>query len=66
MQWGARESAFKRKLVEQTRIQKGQRILDVGCGTATITILAKRAHPDTEVIGTDADAEALQIHMKNG
>jgi len=57
----AREPTFKPRLVEQGRIEKGQRILDLGCGTATLTILIKKTQPHAEVIGLDADHEILKI-----
>lgn len=56
-----REFTFKRRLVTESRIQKGQRVLDLGCGTATLTILIKKAHPDAEVIGLDGDPKILEI-----
>ena len=61
MQWTMRESTFKRRLVEQARIEKGHRVLDIGCGTATLTILIKKAHPEAEVIGLDGDPKILEI-----
>ncbi len=61
MKWAARESTFKPKLVEQTRIEKGLRVLDLGCGTATLTILIKKTHPEAEVVGLDADSKILEI-----
>jgi len=61
MQWAARESTFKRNLVEQARIEKGHRVLDLGCGTATLTILIKKAHPEAEVVGLDGDPKILEI-----
>jgi len=61
MKWAARESAFKPKLVEQARIEKGHKVLDIGCGTATLTILIKKAHPEAEVIGIDGDPKVLEI-----
>ena len=56
-----RDSVFKRRLVEQARITAGQRVLDLGCGTATLTILIKSLHPRAEVIGLDGDAKVLRI-----
>ena len=56
-----RDTVFKRRLVEQTRIAPGQRVLDLGCGTATLTILIKRRHPDAEVVGIDFDPDVLAI-----
>jgi len=61
MEYAAREKLFKPKLVEQARIEKGYRVLDLGCGTATLTILIKKTQPNTEVIGLDADPQILEI-----
>ncbi len=55
------ESGFKRRLVNQAKIRKNDRILDLGCGTGTLTILIKQLYPDTEVFGVDADEKVLQI-----
>lgn len=56
-----RESTFKTQLVEQAHLEAGQCILDVGCGTATLTLLIKKLHPAVEVVGLDGDAQALAI-----
>lgn len=56
-----RERAFKGALVRQAAIRHGQRVLDVGCGTATLTLLAKRAEPRADVIGLDIDPVMLQL-----
>ena len=56
-----RESTFKRSLVEQANIKNGYRILDLGCGTATLTILIKKAYPGAEVTGLDGDPKILEI-----
>jgi SAM-dependent methyltransferase len=53
------EDAIKRELVRLAAIEKGQRVLDLGCGTATLTLVLKEIHPDAEVIGLDADAKAI-------
>ena len=55
------EAAFKRRLVEQMKIKSGHRILDIGCGTATLTILIKKAHFDAEVVGLDGDPKILEL-----
>ena len=55
------EDAFKNSLVRQANIGKDKRILDIGCGTATLTILIKKSHPDAEVIGLDGDPKILEI-----
>ncbi|MCZ7399209.1 MAG: methyltransferase domain-containing protein [Candidatus Methanoperedens sp.] len=56
-----RESTFKRTLVEQANIKNGYRVLDIGCGTATLTILIKKAYPGAEVTGLDGDPKILEI-----
>ncbi|MBI2819705.1 MAG: class I SAM-dependent methyltransferase [Acidobacteria bacterium] len=59
--WTMRESVFKCRLVEQAGICPGQRVLDLGCGTATLTLLIRQAHPQACVVGVDGDAKALLI-----
>jgi ubiquinone/menaquinone biosynthesis C-methylase UbiE len=61
IKWTMPESTFKRELVEQAHITSKQRILDLGCGTATLTILIKSMHPDARVIGIDGDPKILEI-----
>ena len=56
-----REKALKGRLVEQAAIGRGQRVLDVGCGTGTLAILAKQRHPDAKVVGLDGDPKVLAI-----
>ncbi|MGH7821509.1 MAG: class I SAM-dependent methyltransferase [Candidatus Binatia bacterium] len=56
-----KEEKFKRLLVEQARVEPGQRVLDLGCGTATLTIMLKRACPEAQVVGLDGDPEILEI-----
>jgi len=55
------ENKIKNSLVQQANIDKDKRILDLGCGTATLTILIKKLHPDAEVIGLDGDPNILEI-----
>jgi len=52
------ESAH-RQLIGQAQIQPGQRILEIGCGTGSLTILVKTLHPAVEVVGLDPDQKAL-------
>jgi len=61
LRWLMHEDAFKRRLIEQARIAPGQRVLDLGCGTATLTILVKQLHPRAEVVGLDGDSKVLEI-----
>ena len=59
--WVMREITFKRRLLLEARIDGGQRVLDLGCGTATLTILLKQTHPDASIVGIDGDPEVLAI-----
>jgi len=61
MQWTMREHAFKRQLIWQADIKAGQPVLDLGCGTATLTIMLKGIHPEAQVVGLDGDEKALSI-----
>ena len=54
------EITMKQSLVEQANIQKGYRILDIGCGTATLTMLIKRSQPESVVFGLDGDLQILK------
>jgi len=56
-----REQTFKLRLIEEAGLKQGHSILDLGCGTATLTLLTKKLHPETQVVGLDADPKALEI-----
>ena len=65
MRWTLREARFKRDLLWNARIAPGDKVLDVGCGTATLTLMAKLVQPRAMVFGLDGDAKALEIaHAK--
>ena len=49
----------QRALIEQAGIRSGQHVLEIGCGTGTVTTLVKRLHSDAEVVGLDPDPKAL-------
>ena len=55
------EEALKTALIAQAHIQPGQNILDMGCGTGTLTLLIKQTHPNVAVCGLDVDHEVLDI-----
>src|SRR5215210_2922488 len=59
--WTMPEASFKRHLIKQADIKSGHRVLDVGCGSATLTLLIKKTHPDADVVGVDGDAKILGI-----
>lgn len=55
------EEALKTALIAQAHIQSGQNVLDVGCGTDTLTLLIKQTQPDVTVYGLDVDSRVLDI-----
>ncbi|WP_448562268.1 class I SAM-dependent methyltransferase [Trichothermofontia sp.] len=65
------EAIVRQALIEAICVQSPQRILDLGCGTGSMTLLLKQAFPDAEVIGLDlspymlvmADRKAKQANQ---
>ncbi len=54
-----RERTWRARLVQQIAPRPGMRIVDIGCGTGTLTRALKQAAPGAEVIGVDPDAQVL-------
>jgi ubiquinone/menaquinone biosynthesis C-methylase UbiE len=61
LKWIMREATFKHRLIQQANIQPGMKVLDLGCGTGTLTLMLKRAHPEAEITGMDGDPQVLDI-----
>jgi ubiquinone/menaquinone biosynthesis C-methylase UbiE len=59
-----REDIFKKRLIDQAELSSGMRLLDLGCGTGTLTILVKQMHPQVEVTALDGDPQVLAIARK--
>lgn len=55
------EKAFKTALVRQAGVRPGDRVLDFGTGTATLSMLIAEQHPDADVTGVDVDEKVLTI-----
>jgi ubiquinone/menaquinone biosynthesis C-methylase UbiE len=51
--------AARRALVEQAQLQPGQRVLEVGSGTGTLSTIIKKLYPALDVVGLDPDRKAL-------
>jgi ubiquinone/menaquinone biosynthesis C-methylase UbiE len=56
-----REDVLRERLVLEADILPGMRVLDLGCGTDTLTILIKRSHVMAQVFGLDADPQVLNL-----
>jgi SAM-dependent methyltransferase len=61
LRWVMREDRFKSRLLREAQVPRGARVLDLGCGTATLTLLVERMHPDAKVIGLDGDPKVLEV-----
>ena len=61
VRWTTREATFKSRLVEQADVGAGHRVLDLGCGTGTLTMMLKRHQPAAAIVGLDGDPEVLKL-----
>src|SRR6266511_5345279 len=62
---GGRERRFREQLLSLARLQHGELVLDVGCGTGSLAIAAKRqVGPTGSVDGIDASPKMIARAMK--
>lgn len=60
LQFLGRERAFREKLLALAHLAPGETVLDVGCGTGTLAILARRhVGPTGAVCGIDASGQMI-------
>jgi ubiquinone/menaquinone biosynthesis C-methylase UbiE len=59
-----REKQFKTQLIELAEIQPDHHVLDLGCGTATLTIMIQHSSPQAQVSGIDGDEAILAVARK--
>ncbi len=65
MKWVFWEEFIRRPVVDAVQAAPGHTIIDVGCGTGTLTIALAQAAPEATVIGLDIDdAMLVQAHAK--
>jgi ubiquinone/menaquinone biosynthesis C-methylase UbiE len=56
-----RERELRTRFLDLAAIQPGQRVLDLGCGTATLLLLLKERCPSADVVGVDGDPKVLAL-----
>ncbi len=60
-----RERVFREKVLRLARLETGESVLDIGCGTGTLAIAAKRhVGPTGTVYGIDASPEMIDTAGK--
>ena len=53
------ETEIKKHLIQFASIANDANVLDFGCGTGTLTIMAKETYPHANITGIDIDAQVL-------
>ncbi len=61
LQFTMPERKFKTALIDEMRIQADNRILDFGCGSLTLSIMAAQIYPQAMFYGVDIDDKILSI-----
>lgn len=56
-----REKSLRKIIVEQIDPKPAARILDLGCGTGTLSLLLKKTYPEIQIVGLDIDPAVLEI-----
>jgi len=55
-----RERSVKHALVERASVPENATVVDLGCGTGTLTLWLKQKYPSARVVGVDADPAILE------
>lgn len=56
--------SFKEKVIMLVHFQNGESLLDIGCGTGSLLIPAKKHNPGSRIVGVDPDQHILDIAQK--
>ncbi len=59
--WTVRDALLKTRLLALLDAATGARVLDLGCGTGTLSLLVAKRWPEWRVTGLDADHDALEL-----
>jgi ubiquinone/menaquinone biosynthesis C-methylase UbiE len=54
-----RNEQTRGELVRRGRIEPGHQVLDLGCGTGSLSVLIQQRHPEAKLTGLDPDPKAL-------
>jgi ubiquinone/menaquinone biosynthesis C-methylase UbiE len=61
LRWVMQERRFKQLVVKQAHIQPNHQVIDLGCGTGTLTLMLKQTYPAANIAGLDIDPTILAI-----
>jgi ubiquinone/menaquinone biosynthesis C-methylase UbiE len=64
LRWAMREERFKRLLIQRANLQPNHAVLDLGCGTGTLTLWLQQAQPAATIMGLDIDPAILAIAQR--
>jgi ubiquinone/menaquinone biosynthesis C-methylase UbiE len=63
--WGGFGQAFREQITDEAVLRPGESVLDCGCGTGTLAVIAKRrVGADGKVQGIDLSTDQLEIARK--
>lgn len=61
VKYTTRDKLIKTQMLELADLRPDEHVVDIGCGTGTLALMAKQKAPQALVFGVDADTQALQI-----